>query len=183
MTTATINQVSEKPTATASETLTETLQTRLSNPASAPDFDLHGSVNEVLKDVGLTAADSGGKLTFYGQDPIIRSPHRFGTMAAVALAAKNIAVAALWKSHTGEGQDIHVDVRKALRRFSGFFEGKWETINGRGPVEVDRDNPFWAIPFPRETRDGRHVAAINLYPRLHTRALNFLRASDNTESV
>src|SRR5215467_9448678 len=160
------------------ETLTETLQSKLSNPATAPDFDLHGSVNEVLKDVGLTAADSGGKLTFYGQDPIIPRHHRFGTMAA-----KNIAVAALWRSQTGEGRDIHVDVRKALRRFSGFFEGKWETINGRGPVEVDRDNPFWAIPFPRETRDGRHVAAIKLYPRLHTRALNFLRASDNTESV
>ena len=41
---------------------------------STPDFDLHGSVNEVLKDVGLTAADSGGKLTFYGQDPIIPAP-------------------------------------------------------------------------------------------------------------
>ena len=35
----------------------------------------------------------------------------------------------------------------------------------------------------RKTRDGRHVVAINIYPRLHTRALNFLRASDNPESV
>ena len=26
-----------------------------------------------------------------------------------------------------------MDVRKALRRFAGFFEGKWETINGRPP--------------------------------------------------
>ena len=86
----------------------------------------------MLKDVGLTATDSGGKLTFYGQDPIVPSPHRFGTMAAVGLAAKTVAVAALWRSRTGEGQDIHVDVRKALRRFCGFFEGKWETINGRG---------------------------------------------------
>src|SRR5262249_26964024 len=129
MSTGTINQVTEKPTETARETLTERLQSKLSNPASTADFDLHVSVNEVLNDVGLTAADSGGELTFYGQDPIISSPHRFGTMAAVALAAKNIAVAALWKSQTGEGQDIHVDVRKALRRFSGFFERKWETIN------------------------------------------------------
>src|SRR5262244_3893510 len=130
MTTATINQVSEKPTATASETLTETLQTRLSNPATAPDFDLHGSVNEVLKNVGLTAADSGGQLTFYGQDPIIPSPHRFGTMAAIGLAAKAVSVAALWRHRTGEGQDIAVDVRKAFRRFCGFFDQKWETVNG-----------------------------------------------------
>ena len=184
MSTETLNRVTEKPAATTDQTLTEKLQSKLSNPATAPDFDLHGSVNEVLKDIGLTAADSGGKLTFYGQDPIIPSPHRFGALGAAGLAAKHIALAALWKSQTGEGQDIHVDVRKALRRFSGFFEGKWETINGRGPsLYADRDNPFWEIPFARKTRDGRHVSAINIYPRLHTRALNFLRASDNPESV
>src|SRR5262244_4529354 len=166
------------------ETLTEKLKSKLNNPATASDFDLLGTVNEVLKDVGLTAADSGGKLTFYGQDPIIPSPHRFGAMAAVGLAAKHIALAALWRSRTGEGQDIHVDVRKALRRFCGFFEGKWETINGRGPTKgADRYNPFWEIPLFRKTRDGRHVVAINIYPGLHSGALNFLKCSDSTESV
>ena len=184
MSTAALDRVTEKPTTTTDQTLTEKLQSKLSNPVSAPDFDLHGSVNEVLKDIGLTAADSGGKLTFYGQDPIIRSPHRFGTIAAVGLAARSVALAALWKSQTGEGQDIHVDVRKAFRRFSGFFEGKWETINGRGPsMYFDRDNPFWEIPLFRKTRDGGHVVALNVYPRLQARALNFLRASDSNESV
>jgi crotonobetainyl-CoA:carnitine CoA-transferase CaiB-like acyl-CoA transferase len=169
---------------TSTDTLTETLRSKLSNPVTSPQFDLYASVNEVLKDVGLTAADSGGKVTFYGQDPIIPSPHRFGAMAAVGLAAKTIAVAALWRARTGEGQDIHVDVRKALRRFCGFFEGKWETINGRGPtVGADRYNPFWEIPLFRKTRDGRHVVAINVYPGLHSRALNFLRASDSVESI
>src|SRR5215510_10562463 len=165
------------------KTLTQKLQSKLSNPASAPDFDLHGTVSEVLSDVGLTPADSGGKLTFYGQDPIIASPHRFGAMAAAGLAARSVALAALWKDRTGEGQDIHVDVRKALRRFYGFFEGKWETINGRGPVMVDRANPFWEIPLFRKTHDGRHVVAINIYPGLHSRALNLLKSSDSPESV
>ena len=184
MNTAALNLVTENPAETNAETLTETLQSKLSNPATASDFDLHRSVNEVLRDVGLTAADSGGKLTFYGQDPIIPSPHRFGAMAAVGLAARSVALAALWRSRTGEGQDIHVDVRKALRRFCGFFEGKWETINGRGPaVGADRDNPFWEIPLFRKTRDGRHVVAINVYPRVQARALNFLRASDSPESI
>src|SRR4029077_7425601 len=164
--------------------LTETLKSKLSNPASLPEFDLHAATNEVLKDVGLTTADSGGKLTFYGSDPIIPSPMRFGTMAAIGLAARSIALAALWRQTTGEGQDIHVDVRKALRRFSGFFEGKWETINGRGPaMGWDRDNPFFELPLFRKTRDGRHVVALNIYPRLHTRALNFLKSSDSLESV
>ncbi|HTU08281.1 MAG TPA: hypothetical protein VMG13_22230, partial [Trebonia sp.] len=144
MNSAAADLVTEK----TSETLTETLQSKLSNPVSNSDFDLHGSVNEVLKAIGLTTVDGGGKLTFYGQDPILASPHRFGSMAAVGLAARSIALAALWRSQTGEGQDIHVDVRKALRRFSGFFEGKWETINGRGPaMGAFQDNPFWEIPL------------------------------------
>src|SRR3984893_17423701 len=114
--------------------LTQTLQTKLSNPASSPDFDLHGGVNQLLADVVLTAGDSGGKLTFYGRDPIVPSRIRLGTMAALGLAAKTVAVAALWRSRTGEGQDIAVDVRKALRRFCGFFEREWETINGSPPA-------------------------------------------------
>ncbi len=51
MTTATVNRVDEK----RAETLTETLQSKLSNPATASDFDLYGSVNDVLKDVGMAA--------------------------------------------------------------------------------------------------------------------------------
>jgi CoA-transferase family III len=168
--------------------LINVLESKLGAPATSPDFDLHAETNKVLVDVGLTAADGGGKLSFYGQDPITPSPHRFGAMAAVGLAAKSVALAAFWKLRTGEGQDIHVDVRKALRRFSGFFEGifegKWETINGRGPsMYGDRDNPFWDLNLPRKTRDGRHVVALNAYPRIHTRALNFLRCSDSPESV
>src|SRR6202047_5186882 len=166
------------------DNLTETLQSKLSTPATSPEFDLYAGLEELLSGVGLSAADSGGKLTFYGRDPIVPSCFRFGAMAAVALAAKTIAVAALWKSQTGEGQDIHVDVRKALRRFCCFFEGKWETINGRPPaMGVNRDNPFFELPLFRKTRDGRHMVALNLYPRLHARALNFLRCSDSPESV
>jgi hypothetical protein len=188
MSTETLNGVTERPAVTTDQTLTEKLQSTLTNRATTPDFDLHGGLSEVLGDIGLTAADIGGKLTFYGQDPISPSPHRFGTIGALGLAAKSVAVAALWKLRTGEGQDIHVDVRKALRRFSGFFEGlfepKWETINGRGPsMYGDRDNPFWDINFFRKTRDGRLAVAMNVYPRLHTRALNFLRCSDSPESV
>src|SRR5262245_44374083 len=115
----------------------------------------------------MSAADSGGKISFYGADPIIASPHRFGAMAAIGLAAKAVAVAALWRDRTGEGQDIHVDVRKAFRRFCGFFEGKWETVNGRPPAPFeDPLNPFISEKLFYETRDSRHVVAINIYPKL-----------------
>ena len=165
------------------KSLTDLLQTKLQNPATSSEFDFHSAVDQVLADVGLTAKDSGGKLTFYGQDPIVPSSFRFGAMAAVGLAARSVALAALWKLRTGEAQDIHVDVRKALRRFCGFFEGKWETLNGRSPLLLPRDNPFFELPLFRKARDGRHVVTLNIYPGLQSRALNFLRCSNSSESI
>jgi crotonobetainyl-CoA:carnitine CoA-transferase CaiB-like acyl-CoA transferase len=168
----------------ATDVLSETLRSKLSNPETRSDFDLHHGLNQVLKDVGMTAADSGGTLSFYGQDPIIASRIRFGTMAAIGLAAKAVATAALWRSRTGEGQDISVDVRKALRRFCGFFDRKWETINGRPPaMGADALNPFLQVPLFRETRDGRHVVALNIYPKVRSRALKFLKCDDSVEGV
>src|SRR5882724_13113053 len=84
--------------------------------------------------------------------------------------------AAIWRDRSGEGQDVHVDLRKAFRRFSGFFEGVWETVNGRPPAPgFFEGNPFFTFPAFHETRDGRHVMALNFYPKLNRRTLNFLR--------
>jgi hypothetical protein len=96
--------------------LAETIVYKLNNPSTSSDFDFHEGVNQVLADVGMSAADSGGQLTFYGQDPIVPSRIRFATMAGIGLAAKTIAAAAVWRDRTGQGQNIHVDVRKAFRR-------------------------------------------------------------------
>ena len=173
-------------TAGESNRLTEALEGRLSHPATSSDFDLKKGVNEVLADVGMTSDDCGGELSFYGQDPILPSPLRFGTMAAIGLAARSVAVAALWRQATDEGQNISVDVRKALRRFCGFFEGKWETVNGRPPSPGGYAvSPFlkMADAFFRETRDGRHVVALDIYPQLLVRTLDFLRCSPSTESI
>src|SRR5262245_51140087 len=168
----------------STDRLTKALEYQLSHPATSPEFDLHSGVNEVLADVGLTTADSGGTLSFYGADPILPTPHRFGTMAALGMAARSVALAALWRQATGEGQDIAVDVRKVFRRFCGFFDLKWETINGRPPSGGSLiTSPFFDIPFFRETRDGRHVIALDFYPALRARTLNFLRCSENSESI
>lgn len=164
--------------------LTQSLISKLGSPASSSEFDLHACLDDVLADVAMSSADCGGKVSFYGQDPILPSRLRFGAMSAVGLAAKVLAVAAIWKDRTGQGQDIEVDIRKALRRFAGFFEGKWETINGRPPTAgFNEGNPFLSLPLFRETRDGRHVIALNIYPQLRTRALTFLRCTDSVEAL
>src|SRR5207302_4396813 len=183
MSTASITEPSSE-TSAATDRLTEALEQKLSHPATSPDFDLHAATSEVLKDIGLTTADAGGKLTFYGSDPILPSPIRFGTLAAIGLAARSVALAALWRQTTGEGQNISVDVRKALRRFYGFFDGKWETINGRPPSPGGYAvSPFLTGPFFRETRDGRHVLALDIYPQLLVNTLNFLSCSPSTKSI
>ena len=185
MSTATITDRTVE-TNVESNQLTEALEGRLSHPATSTDFDLKKGVNEVLADVGMTSDDCGGELSFYGQDPILPSPLRFGTMSAIGLAARSVAVAALWRQATGEGQNISVDVRKALRRFCGFFEGKWETVNGRPPSPGGYAvSPFLKTgdAFFRETRDGRYVVALDFYPQLFMRTLDFLRCSPSTESI
>jgi crotonobetainyl-CoA:carnitine CoA-transferase CaiB-like acyl-CoA transferase len=185
MSTASITEPPRK-TGAATDRLTETLEEKLHHPATSPDFDLHQGVNDVLADIHMTTADSGGKLGFYGSDPILPSPIRFGTLAAVGLAARSVALAALWRQATGQGQDISVDVRKALRRFAGFFEGKWETVNGRPPSPGGYAvSPFLKMgdAFFRETRDGRYVLALDIYPQLLVNTLNFLGCSPSTESI
>src|SRR6476620_12003048 len=185
MSTSTITDASVE-THGARNRLTEVLEEKFSHPATSPDFDLKKGVNEVLADVGMTSDDCGGELSFYGRDPILQSPLRFGTMAAIGLAARSVAVAALWRQATGQGQNISVDVRKALRRFCGFFDGKWETVNGRPPSPGGYAvSPFLKMgdAFFRETRDGRYVVALDIYPQLFVRTLDFLHCSSSTESI
>src|SRR6201984_54884 len=185
MSTSTITDASVE-THGESNARTEVQEEKLNHPATSPSFDLKKGVNEVLADVGMTSDDCGGELSFYGSDPILPSPLRFGTRAAIGLVARSVAVAALWRQATGEGQNISVDVRKALRRFAGFFEGKWETVNGRPPSPGGYAfSPFLKMgdAFFRETRDGRYVVALDIYPQLLVRTLDFLRCSPSTESI
>src|SRR5260370_26533005 len=85
--------------------LTETLQSKLANPERSSNFDLQGAVDQVLNDVGLSTADTGGKLTFYWRDPILQRHLRVGTMGAVGLAAKRVAGASLLRKGTVGGKN------------------------------------------------------------------------------
>ena len=51
--------------------LTETLTSNLNNPVSSSEFELSDLLDSVLSGVGLSSAESAGKITFYGKDPIV----------------------------------------------------------------------------------------------------------------
>ena len=73
----------------------------------------HVAGDNMLREVGLSIADCGGKVTFAGKEPVRRTVMKAGAAPAIILAANAVAEAAIWKERTGEGQDIHVDLRKA----------------------------------------------------------------------
>jgi hypothetical protein len=54
-------------------------------PASAPmpaaDFDINTTFTGFMKDIGGTPADGGGKVSFTGEDPILRGGRRRGDLA------------------------------------------------------------------------------------------------------
>lgn len=155
--------------------LTERLLTAYRNPARSADFDLMAELEQVLGDVGLSAADAGGHVTFEGADPVLKSPLRIGGAATIALLAKSVAAAAMHRWRGGPGQDIHVDLRQAPHRLSPFYDGRWEQLGGY-PVKssLEVGNAMSAIFY--ETADHRWVLPQAMYPNLRLRAQDLLDA-------
>ena len=145
-------------------------------------FDPLDHLRGVLAAVGIAPQDSGGTIEFVGRDPIIPSVFRIASAAGIGLAAKSVAMASLWRTRGGAGQDIEVDLRKAPHRLCPFYDRKWEKLNGYPPRNpADPETPF-SLAF-YETRDNRFVMPLNLYPRLKTSALRLLNCADDPKAV
>jgi crotonobetainyl-CoA:carnitine CoA-transferase CaiB-like acyl-CoA transferase len=163
--------------------LRETILNAVKNPINAADnFDIHGQLKALLKEFNLSPEDSGGDIKFIGSDPIIPSPIRFGAATGLALTAKAVAIAKLWKLRTGDGQDIEMDLRRAPHRLSPFFQGKWEKINGFPPgFPLELSNPFAGNFY--KTKDDRHVLPMCFYHRLRLSALKILNAPEDHDAI
>jgi crotonobetainyl-CoA:carnitine CoA-transferase CaiB-like acyl-CoA transferase len=155
------------------------IRTALANPLTDDvTIDPMRELAAVLGEVGLNPESGGGAVIFTGRDPIIASPLPFATMAAVALMAKAVSVAALWRYRGGEGQNLAVNLGQALHRLCPFYEKKWELLNGHAPGNpADPKSPFMPTNMYR-TRDNRRVLFMNIYPATRTAALAFLGCND-----
>jgi len=158
----------------AAETLAKTIVENYDNPLQDSTIDVSAHVESLLRSLGATTSDSGGKVTYYGSDPITPDRLPYGSISAIPLAAKAILIAKIWKERTGEGQDIHVDVRKCLRRLTPFLDGKWELVNGF-PGRTDPYSPFTGGPDIVPTKDGKWVMFAEIFPALRQRALDVLK--------
>lgn len=155
---------------------------------SSTAFSIDEAFAVFMRDIGGTPADAGGTVTFTGSDPILRSHFRIGTSMALPAMAAGVGAAAVWKERTGEGQDVHVDLREAVynvnplmtpimqfRIASGSVPADdpvargftfMPTINGsyyQAPLGVG--NPFSFVPY--RTKDGRFMNITGVYPQHH----------------
>lgn len=165
-------------------TLEQKIRASIASPITSDNvLDPERELAEVLSLVGLDVHAGGGTVTFTGKDPILKSPWPLATMGGVALMAKSVATADLWRHRTGNGQDLSLDLRRVPHRLCPFYDQKWELLNGYPPVNGhDPTNPFFPS-FMYPTRDGRTIQLINMYPKAKTRALEFLDCADNYEAV
>ncbi|MGH6990253.1 MAG: CoA transferase [Stellaceae bacterium] len=104
--------------------------------------------HRLLQHMGTSAEDTGGAIAIAGADPIVASPHRLGTAAAAALAAEGVGIAAIWRMRSGRGQDVSVDLRRAvvpgLRTVFHVSQGgkplRWRPRSGWQSFFRTRDN-------------------------------------------
>ena len=164
------------------DSLTARLEHNLANRETTTAFDLLGETEALLGSVGASTSESGGSLSFYGSDPIVPCVVRFGSAAAATLAAKSVQIASIWRMRTGESQDIQVDVRKALRRFAPFADGRWELLNGYpGGMHSNLPGANGAEMF--QSKDGKWFLPVNPYPETYRRFLEFLNVNGSHDSV
>src|SRR5712675_1783733 len=166
------------------EAMAKRIRTALASPITSDNvLDPHKDLADILLSVGLKPSDCGGSITFEGKDPILKSPWPLATMAGVALMAKAVGMADLWRNRIGQGQDLSLDLRVAPHRLCPFYDQKWELLNGFAPGSPnDPSNPFMpSHMYP--TRDGRWMQLLNIYPKAKTRALAFFGCADNHQAI
>ncbi len=172
--------------------------------ATGEDFDIDAAFAAFMADLGGSAEDGGGTVTFTGSDPILRSRFRIGASMALPAMAAAVGAAAIWRERTGEGQDVAIDLREAVygvnpiiapimqhRLATGAVEPNdpvalgftfTPTINDRlYNAALGTGNPFSFVPY--RTRDGRFMNITGVYPELNTRALKLLNVKPTREAI
>src|SRR6201988_2035717 len=156
-------------------------------PKVSAGFDINAEFRSVMHDLGLSPENTGGTITFVGEDPIFPSVHRLGACLSIPIMAGAAGVAGIWRQRTGRGQDLTLDLRKAIHGINPMYKSM-PTINGypyQGPYGI---SPSYQIVNPMvfdvyRTRDGRFFLPTGAYPRMFSNMANFLKCAPNKESI
>ncbi len=166
-------------------------------------FDIDAAFAGFMADLGGTAQDGGGTVTFTGRDPILNSPFRIGACMAIPAMAAGVGAAAVWRDRTGEGQEASIDLRQAVyatapwARYLADFNIRagmlppdwlpaewtwWPTLNGQPPqAPFILGNPLGFGVF--DTKDGRQVTPTGIYPSHFTGFLSIIGAAPDPAAI
>jgi crotonobetainyl-CoA:carnitine CoA-transferase CaiB-like acyl-CoA transferase len=153
----------------------------LDTPEVSAAFDINAEFRSVMHELGLSPEDTGGSITFIGEDPIFPSAHRLGACISIPIMAGAAGIADIWRQRTGRGQDLTLDLRKAIHGINPMYK-QIPTINGY-PYQL----PYW-IDNPMgfdlyRTKDGRLFLPTGAYPRLLNDMCSFLRCGPDHDQI
>ena len=150
-------------------------------PSAAAGFDVNAQFRSFMKELGLSPEDTGGTITFVGEDPIFPSVHRLGACISIPIMAGGAGIADIWRQRTGRGQDLSLDLRKAIHGINPLFKFM-PTINGY-PYQLPYfiGNPMGFDLY--QTKDGRFFLPTGAYPRLLDSMCTFLGCSPDKNSI
>jgi crotonobetainyl-CoA:carnitine CoA-transferase CaiB-like acyl-CoA transferase len=144
-------------------------------------FDPLVPLDDLLSDVGLSRAATGGTVSFAGEDPILPAAHRLGACIGIPIMASAVAAVVFHQHRRGPAQDLSLDLRQAVHGITpGAF---WHpTLNGElAPHPLVLDNPFLLTPY--QTADDRWVMASGVYPHLAAKWCRFLDVPPDAAKV
>src|SRR6516164_2493515 len=151
------------------------------------DFDINAQFRGVMHELGLSPENTGGSITFIGEDPIFPSKHRLGACISIPLMAGAAGIANIWRQRSGRGQDLTLDLRKAIHGINPMYKFM-PTINGY-PYQLPYwINPSYQIDNPMgfdlyRTKDGRLFLPTGAYPGLLNNMCSFLRCGPNKDQI
>jgi len=159
------------------------LDTDVSTPArpNASAFDPLAALDDLLSQVSLCGADTGGAVSFAGKDPILPAALRLGACIGIPVMAGAVAAVAFHRRRGGPAQDLELDLRQAVHSINpGAF---WHpSLNGEpAPHPLVLDNPFLLTPY--RTADGRWIMASGVYPHLAAKWCRFLDVPPDAAKV
>ena len=159
----------------------------LATPKVSAGFDINAEFRSVMHDLGLSPEDTGGSITFIGEDPIFPSKHRLGACIAIPMMAGAAGIADIWRQRSGRGQDLTLDLRKAIHGINPMYKFG-PTINGY-PYQL----PYWINPNYQfdnpmgfglyRTKDGRLFLPTGAYPGLLNAMCNFLHCGPDADQI
>ena len=173
--------------------------------ASEGKFSIDAAFAEFMREIGGLPGDAGGKVTFTGSDPILRSHFMIGASMALPAMAAAVGAAAIWRERTGQEQDLTVDLRESVYNVNPLvgsilrmsqaagaipaadplptnFSFLNPSVNGlflQAPIGLG--NPMTFVPF--ETKDGRFFNVTGAYPHLNERALQALGVPPGRDNI